>query len=498
MGQQTSKEELLYQQVSYGNVEGIKLIHSEGGGLEWLDREGKTPLIVACTKPDLFDVAKTLIELGANVNAYRPGTPLHHAAARGLEQTVKLLLSYGANALVMNDDWQTPLDVARAKGHPNVVRVIESRICLFSGWLRELNGPGFLKAFVPQWVSQKVWAVVIPRDSRNPSNPQKFELAVYPDPQAQREEHVGRPSGGRCRRRRRRRRRENQIAQPHTVIKLWKANIEEPDFNQSDPSLVIVDKANKSRFKFLSANEGDKQQLEWFYDACRGMQQLNIPATETISAPEDAEYTMNFSGSQSATEESLLSFPSDSVSKTSHPNGLGNSMDNAGQIGLVPPDGPPTSKISGSGWLDEPSTSSTYNGWGVPEVVGPSENPDQNHQSQLSTPITVSIQNNPPSAPPIPGESSDDGPIVYPTIDSSPVDVSMPTVEMRPAPSKLKEDGDASASCVICLDAPKEGACVPCGHVVGCMSCLNDIKEKGWGCPLCRAKIDQVVKLYHA
>lgn len=41
---------------------------------QWMDREGKTPLIVACMNPVLYNVAKTLIELGANVNSYRPGT----------------------------------------------------------------------------------------------------------------------------------------------------------------------------------------------------------------------------------------------------------------------------------------------------------------------------------------------------------------------------------------------------------------------------------------
>ena len=105
MGQQQSKDELLYQQVSYGNAEGIKSLRREGAGLEvrlllfinhyfhnqinltffsilfnmsflwlqWVDREGKTPLIVACMKPELYNVAKTLIELGANVNVFRPG-----------------------------------------------------------------------------------------------------------------------------------------------------------------------------------------------------------------------------------------------------------------------------------------------------------------------------------------------------------------------------------------------------------------------------------------
>lgn len=40
---------------------------------QWIDKEGKTPLIAACMNPQLSNVAKTLIELGANVNAYRPG-----------------------------------------------------------------------------------------------------------------------------------------------------------------------------------------------------------------------------------------------------------------------------------------------------------------------------------------------------------------------------------------------------------------------------------------
>ncbi|XP_075639263.1 putative E3 ubiquitin-protein ligase XBAT35 isoform X1 [Castanea sativa] len=119
----------------------------------WIDREGKTPLIVACMNHELFDTAKTLIELGANVNAYSPGrhagTPLHHAAKRGLEQSVKLLLSHGANALVRNDDCHTPLDVARVKGQTNVVRTIENHICYFSGWLREFYGPGILEVLVP-------------------------------------------------------------------------------------------------------------------------------------------------------------------------------------------------------------------------------------------------------------------------------------------------------------------------------------------------------------
>ncbi|XP_039022492.1 putative E3 ubiquitin-protein ligase XBAT35 [Hibiscus syriacus] len=79
----------------------------------------------------------------------------------------------------MNDDCQTPLDVAREKGNINVVRAIEEHICLFSGWMREFYGPGFIEIFVPQLVSRKVWVVVLPTGSRNHTTPLKLGLAIY-------------------------------------------------------------------------------------------------------------------------------------------------------------------------------------------------------------------------------------------------------------------------------------------------------------------------------
>ncbi|KAI0492347.1 hypothetical protein KFK09_026618 [Dendrobium nobile] len=100
---------------------------------------------------------------------------------RGLDDTVILLLSHGANPLVMNDDCQTPLDLARAKGNSNVVRAIQNRICLFVGWLREIHWPSIFEAFSPQYVSKKIWVVAVPCDSHNPTNPRKLKLAIYPN-----------------------------------------------------------------------------------------------------------------------------------------------------------------------------------------------------------------------------------------------------------------------------------------------------------------------------
>ncbi|CAH2079191.1 unnamed protein product [Thlaspi arvense] len=391
MGQQQSNDELLFQQVSHSDIDSIKSLRHEGAGLEWVDTEGRTPLILACTKSDLYDAAKTLVDLGSNVNAYRSGfnagTPLHHAANRGLENTVKLLLSHGANPLVLNDDFQTPLEVARAKGYNNVVRAIESHICLFSGWMREFYGPRFLEFLAPELLSRRVWVVIVPTGSRDPTKPFKLELVVYAS---------------------------LEDAQPRMVMPLWKAKLEEPKQDQSDASVMIVDNSTSRkrarrgkgyishgrrwvqvdrqiRLKLAAATKGDMKQLNWFCEACQGIPQpMNPPMFLK-------------------TYENIIS---DEFTPSVHPS------------------------------RDE--------------------------------------------------EAVEDGYIDYPSVDMAHVDISLPY-----ANCEEKEYGGGSGVCVVCVDASCEAVCVPCGHVAGCISCLKEVKDKKMGCPVCRSKIDQVIKLYH-
>ncbi|KFK21923.1 hypothetical protein AALP_AAs63887U000300 [Arabis alpina] len=371
MGQHQSKDELVFQKVSYSDVEAIKSLHHDGAGLEWVDKEGRTPLILACTKPELCDAAKTLLELGSNVNAYRSGcnagTPLHHAAKRGLDDTVKLLLSHDANPLVLNDDFQTPLDIARAKGYTNVVRAIENHICLFSGWMREFYGPSILELFAPQLLSRKVWVVIVPTGSQYHTKSFKLELVVYAS---------------------------LQDAQPRTVMPLWKANLEESKTCQTDASVMIVDKSTRrrraitrtsisharscvrvdrqARLKLAAANKGDMKQLNWFCEACKGI-------TQTMHPPMFLQTSQTTASVPLSAHDAMTEIP-------------------------------------------------------------------------MQSPIPENLEN--------------------------------------------KEDG-GSRECAICVDASSEAVCVPCGHVAGCISCLKEIKNKKLGCPVCRANIDQVIKLYH-
>lgn len=132
---------------------------------------------------------------------------------------------------------------------------------------------------------------------------------------------------------------------------------------------------------------------------------------------------------------------------------------------------------------------------------GPSGSSAQHFQSHNSVPSAVqtNLENpSPVSVPsaPVANAATDDGPIQYPSIDMRPIDLSSPAVAVISSSGHENEVDTSASSCTICLDAPLEGACIPCGHMAGCMSCLNEIKAKKWGCPVCRTKIDQVIRIY--
>lgn len=171
-----------------------------------------------------------------------------------------------------------------------------------------------------------------------------------------------------------------------------------------------------------------------------------------------------------------------------------------------------------NGWVTEP-VKDDYNGWGVPEPKCNATVMNPDTQSEEASPLPIERQalyqynstavnqvddpiertqngvtiqpcelpnvNNPafaPSAPPIPEE------FLHEEVNSSPFE----------SPTNIHEATveTGSSSCIICWGSPVEGACVPCGHMAGCMSCLYEIKSKKGDCPICRVKIDQVIKLY--
>jgi protein neuralized len=62
-----------------------------------------------------------------------------------------------------------------------------------------------------------------------------------------------------------------------------------------------------------------------------------------------------------------------------------------------------------------------------------------------------------------------------------------------PAPHPDAEE----TQCVVCFDAPKDHAIVPCGHVCVCARCAEQLtKTRTPTCPVSREPIIQTMKLF--
>lgn len=222
----------------------------------------------------------------------------------------------------------------------------------------------------------------------------------------------------------------------------------------------------------------------------------------TGNSVEAAELAMSSSNSnQSAAGVAPLAPNSHQIPEVSNTNGWGMSVSDDSYNGWGSAVGNTPSKANSSGWMDE-QAKDDYNGWSADDsrpLGNPTTHAKTHGESTTVVPANHNISasiSSAPSAPPIPEEHLVEGPIHYSIIDLG-TDVSAQPIDNEASTSNEMKAGDDSSSCVICWEAPIEGACIPCGHMAGCMSCLTEIKAKKGVCPVCRSNINQVVRLYH-
>lgn len=60
----------------------------------------------------------------------------------------------------------------------------------------------------------------------------------------------------------------------------------------------------------------------------------------------------------------------------------------------------------------------------------------------------------------------------------------------------VEEKKDEKELCVICMSNAADYLVLPCGHQCGCESCLTVLKNNKADCPICRAKISNLVKVF--
>jgi len=109
-------------QLQARQMEALRLAVASGAKLELRDANGATPLIGAAgsggndsQSPTEIAAVKVLLEAGAHVNAMdnHKNTALHLAAMRGYIESVKLLLSHGADPALKNVYGETAANMAQ-------------------------------------------------------------------------------------------------------------------------------------------------------------------------------------------------------------------------------------------------------------------------------------------------------------------------------------------------------------------------------------------------
>ena len=66
-------------------------------------------------------------------------------------------------------------------------------------------------------------------------------------------------------------------------------------------------------------------------------------------------------------------------------------------------------------------------------------------------------------------------------------------------PVNLKSNNKvAKTLCVVCMDDEADGVILPCGHLCGCEPCLQILLNSEPKCPICRARMNSVVKVFQS
>lgn len=65
------------------------------------------------------------------------------------------------------------------------------------------------------------------------------------------------------------------------------------------------------------------------------------------------------------------------------------------------------------------------------------------------------------------------------------------------SPRRIEQVGTPENCCTICLDNEATHLVVPCGHQCGCEECLLDVQQASGQCPICRAMITSIQRVYN-
>jgi ankyrin repeat protein len=120
----------LHLAVFFGRVNIVHLLLSKGANIDAPSRNDQlvTPLHSALANPHNSAVGQLLIGAGASLNVQQSQgyTPLHYAAANGLDQVVKSLMAHGIDTTIKDRQGKTAFDVAVERGKTSIATLLKA------------------------------------------------------------------------------------------------------------------------------------------------------------------------------------------------------------------------------------------------------------------------------------------------------------------------------------------------------------------------------------
>ncbi|OWZ23029.1 hypothetical protein PHMEG_0002179 [Phytophthora megakarya] len=465
------EDQILWAAARYGDARIIRsatsrLTPETRKYLEWQEPyTGRTALLEAAARGHV-ECARLLIEAGANCNAkdLKMNTPLHLACKRAQVEMLQFLVQVPRlNPFEINLYMKTPLDLARsrfagededgeAEPYAKCIEVLEKKFCLYSGWLYEKADN--VLSLVSGISSLNSWTrrlcIVLER-----GDPNVLELAFF-----------SMKKGGGVR----------PVCPTTVMLYSVAAGMEVASdprwFNPKDFTFILRgDQLSKCHYRAGSA----LQNLVHF----AAVNQANFDAWKGFFTHQQQQ-----------------------LAEQSHPS-----------VSLHEEWRPSEASYSNiDGW--NPHARSTVPAASLTTVspgIGPDEDDDIRRAIELSlqtAPGTVHEFSTDTAAlsPPLPVSAPDWDD--WEGYEARGKQVPAMAVADTSSESKAAEqsattvtDGETIAhspigECVICFDGPQSAVCVPCGHNAVCMKCAEEILTSTAECPVCRAHVRELIKLY--